>query len=71
MPSAVRGLMRALSPETCGAIRALHESGFTAIVMGRQLIVRAFPRRPVPAELVELVRAHAHEIAQFLVETSQ
>lgn len=59
------------SPEVCHAIRSLHEAGFIPLVIDNMLMVRAWPARPVPVELVALVVAHGQDIAQYLLESSK
>ena len=57
------------SPDTCAAIRAIHERGFVALVIDNMLMVRAWPARPIPPELIAVILCHADEIAQYLANT--
>lgn len=62
------GLKGITDPDTCEAIRLIHACGFCPLIMDNTLVLKHWPPRPAPTDLIAALQCRAQEIAEYLLQ---
>ena len=61
--------MKTPDPDTCEAIRIIHEHGFCPLIIDNMLVLKHWPPMPCPPRLLAALNSRAQEIAECLLQT--